>query len=72
MCAKNGSKLHQEMFRSEKGNNFCADRIVKLWNRFLIAADDALILSVFKRNLDNPLNNMFYLLFIPEVFRKLY
>lgn len=72
MCAKNGSKLHQGMFRPDNENNFFTDRAVKLWNRLPTEVDDALILSVFRRNLDNSLNNMLYLLVIPEVFRKLY
>lgn len=71
MHEKNGSKLHQGMFRLDNGNNFFAERVVKLCNRLPREADDALILSAFKRNLDNALNNLLYLLVILEMFRKL-
>ena len=55
----NGSKLHQGRFRLVLRKHFLTKRVVKHWNRLPREVFDAPSLSVFKRHLDNALNNMF-------------
>ncbi|KFM04365.1 hypothetical protein AS27_08058, partial [Aptenodytes forsteri] len=52
----NGSKLHQGRFRLDIRKHFFTERVVKHWNR--LPREDAPSLSVFRRHLDNALNNM--------------
>ncbi|KFW72379.1 hypothetical protein AS28_00767, partial [Pygoscelis adeliae] len=54
----NGSKLHQGRFRLDIRRHFFTERVVKPWNRLPGEVVDAPSLSVFKRHLDNALNNM--------------
>ncbi|KAK4830473.1 hypothetical protein QYF61_011197 [Mycteria americana] len=54
----NGSKLHQGRFRPGIRKHFLIERVVKPWNRLPREVVDAPSLSVFKRHLDNALNNM--------------
>ncbi|KAK4831116.1 hypothetical protein QYF61_015419 [Mycteria americana] len=54
----NGSKLHQGRFRLDIRKHFCTKRVVKHWNRLPREVVDAPSLSVFKRHLDNAVNNM--------------
>ena len=54
----NGSKLRQGRFRLHIRKHFFTERVVKRCNRLPRAVIDAPCLSVFKRHLDNALNNM--------------
>ncbi|KAK4831707.1 hypothetical protein QYF61_018759 [Mycteria americana] len=54
----NGSKLRQGRFRPGIRKHFLIERVVKPWNRLPREVVDAPSLSVFKRHLDNALNNM--------------
>ena len=54
----NGSELCQGRFRLDMRQHFFTERAVKPWNRLPGEVVDAPSLSVFKRHLDNALNNM--------------
>ena len=54
----NGSKLHQGSFRLDSKKHLFTERVVKPWNRIPREVVDAPSPSVFKRLLDNALNNM--------------
>ena len=55
---QNGSKLCQGRFRLDIRKHFFTKRVVKQWNSVLKEVVNAPSLSVFKRHLDNALNNM--------------
>ncbi|KAK4831069.1 hypothetical protein QYF61_015126 [Mycteria americana] len=54
----NGSKLCQGRFRLDIRKDIFTTSVVKHWNRLPREVVDAPSLSVFKRHLDNALNNM--------------
>ncbi|KFZ61666.1 hypothetical protein N321_09013, partial [Antrostomus carolinensis] len=54
----NGSKLHQERFRLDMRIHFFIKRVVTHWKRLPGEVVNAPSLSVFKKYLDNALNNM--------------
>jgi len=54
----NSSKLHQRMFRQGIRKHFFTKRLVKDWTGFTREVFYASSLSVFKRHLNNALNNM--------------
>jgi len=56
MC-RNGSKLCQGRFRLDTTKRFFTKRVVKHWHRLRRDMVDAPSLSVFKRHLNNALNN---------------
>jgi len=66
----NGSRLHQGRFRLDVRKHFLTERVVKHLTRLLTEVVDAPSLSVFKRHLDNALNNLF-ILHSPELVRQL-
>jgi len=55
---RNSPKLHQGRFRLGIRKHFFTKRMVRHWNRPPREVFDAPSLSVFKRHLDNALNNM--------------
>jgi len=55
---RNGSNLCQGTFRLDFRKHFSTKRVVKHWNRLPRDVVDAPSLSLFKRHLDNALNNM--------------
>jgi len=54
----NGSKLCQGRFRLDIKKHFITERVAKDWNSLPREVVDDPSLSVFKRHLDNALNNM--------------
>jgi len=54
----NGSKLHQGRFRLDIRKHFFTQRTVKHWNRLTREVVSVPSLSMFKRHLDNALNNL--------------
>ncbi|KFZ59066.1 hypothetical protein N338_08896, partial [Podiceps cristatus] len=53
-----GSKLCQGRFRLDIRKHFFTERMVKHWNRLPGEKVDAPSLSLFKKHLDNVLNNL--------------
>lgn len=54
----NDPKLFQEKFRLNIRKHFFTARVVKHWGRIPSEVVDAISLSLFKKHLDNALNNM--------------
>ena len=68
----NSSKLLQGRFRLDVKKHFCTDRVVKHCNRLPRELVGAPSLSVFKRRLDNALNNVLLTFLVsPELVRQL-
>ena len=67
----NGSKLRQGRFRLDIKKHFFTEWVVKHQNRPPREVVDIPILSVFRRHLDNTLNDMLSLLVSPEVVKQL-
>ena len=65
------SKVCQGRFRVDIGKHFFTERMVKHWNRLPKEVVDVPSPSVFKRHLDNALNDMVYILVSPEVVKQL-
>jgi len=57
MCG-HGTKLHQGMFRRNIRRNSLTRRLIKYWDRLPSEVVDVPCLPVFKRHLDNALNDM--------------
>ncbi|KAK4824002.1 hypothetical protein QYF61_009127 [Mycteria americana] len=55
---ENDSKLHQGRFRLDIRKHFFTERVVKHWNKLPREMVNVPSLSVFRRHLDNTLNNM--------------
>jgi len=53
-----GSKLHQGRFSLDIRKHFFTKKVCKHWNRLPREVVDAAGLSMFKRHLDNALNNV--------------
>lgn len=67
----NATKLHQGRVRLGTEKHFFARRVISQWNRLPEDVAYALCLLLFKRHLDNTLNNMLELLVSHEVVRHL-
>lgn len=65
------SKLCQGRFRLSIRKHFFTESVVKHWNRLSREVINARRLSVFKRHLDNTLNNTLQLLVSSEMVRQL-
>ena len=68
---ENLTKAPQGRFRLDMRKHFFTERVVKRWTGLPGEVVDAPSLAVFKRHLDNALNNMLELLVSPEVARQL-